>query len=428
MIKYEKMEFLIIKFLILYMPLHYMICEILLKNYSFDNILRDIIIISLFIMHIYKKGIKVNSIGLIIFIIMIIMTFFMLFSVLQGNLYSINIYRTYTVPALLYFIIKDIRPNKIEINKLIQTSITEMSLIAIWGIFQSLVLGDGFLVKIGYPTVNGILGASFYINGYYGIQRSVGTFVSANYCGLIMAVFLLIAMFSMYYKAVKIKGYKILILMGGMLSTISRSAILAFIISLFYFYMLCERNISKTFYKNLILIIVLGSIILIVMDSIIFKGVLVNMLSDALLSALSFSDLSSQKHLSDLTEPLGQMLDNPLGLGFGYNGPMAIEHVKNSRNIESSIFLIVYEIGSICGFIYFIPFIRCFVLAPFKRNKIKKVSATIILLILITFIFLPNVQSFEVLFYLYIFTGIFDNQIILCNYNYREKIEFKGEY
>ena len=69
----------------------------------------------------------------------------------------------------------------------------------------------------------------------------------------------------------------------------------------------------------------------------------------------------------------------------------------------------MYEMGPILGILYFVPFIRCVVKAPFIKNKIKKICASIILLFLVTCIFLPSVQTFEILFYMYLFSGIFDN-------------------
>ena len=409
MTKFDKNEFLILKLLILYMPLHYIICEIILNMTSIDNIMRDIVIILLFIMHVYRKGLKINIYGTINFFMPLLMAGFMVISLIQGNMYSINIFRTYVVPCLIYFVVKDLMIEKEKVKNVVRIAIIEMCIIGVWGIFQAFVLGDDFLVKIGYPTVNGYLGAPYYINGYYGIQRSVGTFVSANSCGLIIALFILLALLLDYYQLIKTKKYIIILLIGGMLATISRSAILSFIIALLYFFIICERRLSKKLIKNVLAIVLLGGTVLMIFDSVVLKGQLYQMLKDALGSAIAFSDLSSQKHLSDLTEPIHIILNNPLGLGFGYNGPMATENVLNSRNVESSIYLMMYEMGPILGILYFVPFIRCVVKAPFIKNKIKKICASIILLFLVTCIFLPSVQTFEILFYMYLFSGIFDN-------------------
>ena len=85
MTKFDKNEFLILKLLILYMPLHYIICEIILNMTSIDNILRDIVIILLFIMHVYRKGLKINIYGAIIFFMPLLMVGFMVVSLIQGN-------------------------------------------------------------------------------------------------------------------------------------------------------------------------------------------------------------------------------------------------------------------------------------------------------------------------------------------------------
>lgn len=422
MTKFDKNEFLILKLLILYMPLHYIICEIILNMTSIDNILRDIVIILLFIMHVYRKGLKINIYGAIIFFMPLLMVGFMVVSLIQGNMYSINIFRTYVVPCLIYFIVKDLTIETEKIKKVVRIAIIEMCIIGVWGIFQAFVLGDDFLVKIGYPTVNGYLGAPYYINGYYGIQRSVGTFVSANSCGLIIAIFILLALLLDYYQLIKTKKYIIILLIGGMLATISRSAILSFLIALIYFFIICERRLSKKLIKSVLGIVLIGGTALMIFDSVVLKGQLYQMLKDALGSAVAFSDLSSQKHLSDLTESIHIILNNPLGLGFGYNGPMATEHVLNSRNVESSIYLMMYEMGPILGILYFVPFIRCVVKAPFIKNKIKKISASIILVFLVTCIFLPNVQTFEILFYMYLFNGIFDNNKLNTNVAKNKKL------
>ena len=44
MTKQRKKEFLILEILILYMPFHYIICEIFLSTLNIDNILRDLVI------------------------------------------------------------------------------------------------------------------------------------------------------------------------------------------------------------------------------------------------------------------------------------------------------------------------------------------------------------------------------------------------
>lgn len=402
-------EYNILSILIIYMPLHYYLCDIILKNSQVDNILRDIVIVFLFVIHLYKYGLKTSKIGLLIAIIAIIMFFQSIVSVVNGNPYAINSLRTYVVPSLLYFIVKDLKIDCKKAKKLLYYLLVEMALIGIWGLFQAFVLGDSFLVRIGYPTVEGHLGASYYINGYYGHQRSVGTFISANYCGLILAIFILLAVSLDYYRKKKIGNVIIICLAISLVATISRSSILALAIAIVY-YVFFEWKISAKTIVKILTVIFAGMVIIIIVDRFALNGMLSKMVIDGVSSALSFNDASSRKHMMDLFEPINTVLENFFGTGFGNNGPMVLSKVKDAYNVESSIYLMMLETGAVFGLLYYIPFIRCIVMAPFSSLKRKKVSATVVLLVFITFIFLPNVQCFEILFYVYIALGVYDNR------------------
>ncbi|MBZ4291932.1 hypothetical protein LAJ53_15560, partial [Streptococcus pneumoniae] len=64
------------------------------------------------------------------------------------------------------------------------------------------------------------------------------------------------------------------------------------------------------------------------------------------------TDSSAVKHLEDLWLPLLKVIDYPLGLGFGNNGPIVLSLYHSANLVESSIYLLAYDFGILGMFIY----------------------------------------------------------------------------
>lgn len=398
----------LIQCLVLLIPLHFYICEILLKNFSLDNIIRDIVIIVIFVIMLCKEKINIDIIGIMILISDIIMVCYALSSIVMNNYEgTFNILRTYLVPSLCYFIFRNIELSQDYIRKVLKQFIGLMAIIGVYGLFQAFVLGDQFLIAIGYPTADGTnLASSYYINGFLGHQRSVGTFVSANTFGVIMIFAVFCALCCDVVRKVENRVIVVLILLVGMAATISRSSILGMLIALIYYFFISIKMKPKLL-KALLTCFVVGGSAVVLADMLVLDGLFMNMLFSGLANALQFSDLSSKKHFEDLIVPMALLVENPMGLGFGRIGPMSLG--ETSMNIESSIYTIAYEVGMVPAIIYFLPYLEAIVTPVFNASKKKKIVGGCILAVFMTYLFLPNVQCFEILFFVYSAMGLSRN-------------------
>ncbi|WP_230691110.1 hypothetical protein, partial [Streptococcus pneumoniae] len=68
------------------------------------------------------------------------------------------------------------------------------------------------------------------------------------------------------------------------------------------------------------------------------ENVIINMLYSSYSSTLNLTDSSAVKHLEDLWLPLLKVIDYPLGLGFGNNGPIVLSLYHSANLVESSIY------------------------------------------------------------------------------------------
>lgn len=405
--------FTILCLLLLYMPLHYYICELLLKRFKFDNILRDIVIILLLLLTLLQTRFKIHSIGLWVLFNCIIMASFALFSILFFKYPgTFNILRTYLIPCLIFFCCSKIELDKKKLLKIHQIVIIELSLVAIYGFFQAFILGDDFIIKLGYQSNGGVLaGTSYYIGGYWGYQRSVGTFVSPNVCGVILAIALCVLLFSDVNLKIKYKALFGGMLGVGILATFSRSAILGFILSWLFVYIVTGKikrlNVRKIIMVFVFLVVVFFSIL--VIDKFFLNNLFTTMLSSSFMGALNRTDFSTAKHISDLTEPLKLILEHPLGFGFGDNGPMALAINANANAVESSIYLMIYEVGILFGIMFYVPYIWVIVKTILDKKYRYYTPAAICVAVLFTYALLPNVQTYEILFYSYVFIGLYCN-------------------
>lgn len=408
------LEYCLLSFLLVLMPLHYYICEILLRDIKFDNVLRDIIIILLVGLTLVRNRWKINKNGLFIALICIVLVSFASVSYVVQNIPGTwNVLRTYMVPMLIYYVSSKIKLNRKQFDKIHRLIVYELAIISVYGFFQAFFLGDQFLIALGYPSFGGNLSAtSYYINGFFGYQRSVGTFVSPNTCGVLLSFAMCILIFGDFGINHRKKNILMIMLGIGLLATFSRTAIFGLLISMFvmYIYKYKKKVNKKKLYKIFLIVILLSGMVLMI-DRFFLGGLFMRMLNSSISGMFLRTDASTVKHLEDLVEPLEMVLSHPFGLWFGKNGPMAIEVVSFANTVESSIYLMLYEVGLFFGLMYFIPYIK--VIIHTVKNKSKYcIAASISLVSLITFLFLPNVQTYEILFYIFFFIGLYDNYYV----------------
>lgn len=412
-----KMLVIIIIFLV---PIHYYICELFLDNSKFDNLLRDIIIFMLIFILYNNLKLKMDVIGKWIIISDIVLFIFCILSIFIDGQASgkLNVLRTYCVPTLAYFIFRKINFSSRELKKILSTYIYLMSIVSIYGIIASFILGEEYLISLGYPSQEGHLaGSSYYINYFFGQPRNTGIFVGPNTAGVLFSFAICILLFTGDLIRRKHKRTLFIILTLGLLSTFSRSAIFGLVAAiLFVRIMLITKRVKKTRNEVLVTLPMIISLIVgtIVIDNFVLDGLFSRMLISTFTRMLNGTDLSTQQHIKDLYEPLLVVMSNPFGRGFGNNGPMAAEFSIRSQNVESSLYLMMYETGPLLGIFPFIPyFIIIYKTYKKKRNNDFYAAAAISITSLFTYLLLPNIQTYEILFFCYMIFGLYMNQHVI---------------
>lgn len=412
MLNAKKIEWLFIDILLILMPFHYLICERILSGSSVDNIWRDILILGLFLLLIasLQGKIRVGYLGRAIVLSDLVVLLFLLFA--SNYSVALNISRTYIMPTIMYFIMANIHISEKNLEKWIKIIIVTAVVVSVYGLFQTFVLGDSFLVNLGYPSVDGHLVSSYYINGFFGNQRLTGTLVSPNICGVFLGICLFIVITSSYFKI----GKKLIlsILIGtGLICTFSRSAILAFVVAIiFYFSLTGKLKLKKIKIKYVFLFFSTLAVlipILLYIDQQYLNGIV----SKMLISSSKLTDLSAAKHYEDLFKPLNTVISHPFGLGFGSNGPKAVAYNGNVNLVESSLYLSMYDFGIIGAVLFLFPYIKTVAFVLKKKNKkYVHIAASISIFLVFTFLLLPNIQEYEPLFYFYFLLGIANNKSV----------------
>lgn len=413
-IKLRNFEHKLLYLLLMYMPLHYYICEVFLKRMNIDNIFRDIVIIFLFVLSL-RKNIKIKNSAIIGFGIIIMVIFSIISIVFLSLPGTFNILRTYIVPMLIFFVVSKMNIFENEFIKINRIVYIGVAIIGVYGFVQAFLLGDDFLINIGYPQNGGFLASSsYYIGGFFGYQRNVGTFVSPNVCGAVIAIALAVLIFNNYYAREKEKSYCIVALVLGGLSTFSRSSMVAFIGACFVIFTL--KGSMRKIRKKTVLTVLFGMVIVILLfyfiDTFFLNQLFSRMLKSSFTGMFNLTDTSAQKHLEDLYMPLQNILQHPFGLGFGNNGPMALTYNSDANAVESSFYLISYEIGILGAVLYFIPYFLVIIHTVINRQYKYYAPACISIICLITYFFLPNVQTYEIVFYAFLYMGLYYNRSV----------------
>lgn len=402
-------------FLLFIMPLHYYICVLLFKDTTIDNIFRDFIIIVLFFVFLNDARFRIKRNSWIVFFNCIILVTYALISyVLWQYEGTFNILRTYLIPMLFFFVASSYNFTKKEFEIVQKLIVIELTIIATYGFIQAFVLGDDFAIKLGYPSVDGFLSSSsFYIGGFFGYQRNIGTFVSPNVCGALLSVALIVHLLDEKKYIEKKRWIVSGLLIVGILGTLSRSAILGFICAVVFFLYISGKLFQTKKVKKKFVWIIPGAFvfcaIVIYIDNRYLNGMFFKMVNSSFMGTVTGTDLSMLGHINDLFAPIDIILKHPLGLGFGINGPMALESMDNANAVESSIYLMVYEIGILPAFLFFVPYIRV-IFDTIKNPKYKYyIPALVNIMIIVTYFLLPNVQTYEILFYSYMYMGFYYN-------------------
>lgn len=409
----NKIEYKLIKIILLLMPFHYLLSERLLSGSSLDNFWRDLLLLLLLMSILFggKGKLLLGRAGKSIIIADSVVLIFLIISPNFGL--ALNISRTYIVPSLIYFIIVNINISNEQVIKWFKVIFMTAVVVSIYGLFQAFILGDSFLIKLGYPHSGGYLSSSYYINGFLGKQRVTGTLVSPNICGVFLAIslFLIIFLEKLTLRRKIMLGFPILV---AFICTLSRSSIIAFIFTITIFKLLKYKDSHK--HLKLVLrvkYVIIGLICILVFGIAVLyldQQYLNGLVGRMLLASSKMSDLSAVKHLEDLLTPMNTIFSHPFGLGFGNNGPKVYAYNTNANMVESSIYLSIYDFGIIGGIFFVFPYFKAIQLGIKKSNIYMRYALGIGVFLLFTYILLPNIQEYEPLFYFYFILGIANNK------------------
>ena len=442
--------------LVLYMPLHLYLCELLISFTQLDNLLRDGVIMLLFALVAFSVKTYRSPLSVSVAVSALLMAGMGVASAFYHKLLPIlNILRTYLVPMLIFFVARRAKMDSARLLRLTRLMVAELAIIGFYGYFQAFFLGDDFLLWLGYEGNEGYLAStSFYIAYFFGFQRSTGTFISPNICGIILAVALCVLLFTRKDLTFRRGVLPAACLTLGLGATFSRSAILGAACGLFFGLLMIKfwRHITKKRICNGL--VVLGIVVaFLVFDYFAFESLFVRMLLSSMLRVISGEDPSANTHMQHLFNPptiptipsieatipsieatveatiAATVPTETIGGSapilpakqwtptFGLNGPMAQEFVENAYAVESSYWLIISELGTLGAIVYFAPFVLLFALTVIRRKAYPYFApAAAVLAVLVSYVFLPNVQSFEVLFYVFLLMGLYDNPGVRAHY------------
>lgn len=402
---------LLVTILVSAMPFHIFVFNLL------DNkdlaLWRDILILLCFafILISQKWKIKVDKISKFIFISFLVCGIHALLFHSEGVSTGIwlNVLRVYLFPSLIYIVLMNANMDEKQKEKLLRIYIYEAIFVAIFGVFQQLVIGKVFTDFMGYRRES--------ISFAYGLQRNIGLFDSAN----IMAMYMAFSLFILDACKSITKRMKLifkLILLISLLLTFSMSGFLSFGIALFFSTAIKGNDFGIKILRLLKIAsyVLLLSIFVLTVDSLFFSGFVFKIIGsriDDITMALNADNLyqiqnsSAAAHFRSLIYPLDILRQNPFGIGFGGNTFMALGKVlKPQYLVESSVYTVFFDFGIFAGVLYFLPLVTALLEKNENCNNLSISTKSALLVLIVMFVFLPLIQSYELRFFIYEFIGL----------------------
>ena len=430
----EKIKYILLITLIVMLPYHYMLVSVLAQNISWLKYWKEVLIFLLFLLDmIQRKGkYKINKLNIVCMLLAVILIVYTIIS--DNKISAISISRIYFLPLLLIPVVSNLKITSKKIKTIFKIFIINTIILSIWGIFQSVFLGDQFLIKIGYESYYNKyinkqrLQTAFYISGILDFQRLTSTFVSPNTC----AIYLVIAFTLLLYLSKEMQLSKSIYYVGlscigiAILLTFSRSAWIILSIALIIYLIKILRE-SKRSLLYIISIILITILFVLIIDRFFLNSYMTNIGMHLIKNTFSFKDTSIIGHLDSLKKSTELFLNNIWGLGLGNNGPKAISRIGEEQvNLtESSYFLIAFDLG-IIGLITYYSIYILIIIDNIKKVKLYKIKNLAIISIitfmyLVSYIFLPYVQEFELLVFYFIIISVQYNVNFLEEHREREK-------
>ena len=155
----------------------------------------------------------------------------------------------------------------------------------------------------------------------------------------------------------------------------------------------------------------------------IFGGRYSEMLIQHAINTFTGADASANKHIEDITKPIVTILNNPLGLGFGNNGPRALAEFGTANLVESSIYMTIFDMGILLGIFYYVPY-AVKLIPQNNSSTLCDIPTLLAIMCLIMYVLLPSIQNYILPFYFYLICGCVDSlrysqTNALCENSYR---------
>lgn len=412
-ISLNELRIKILKLILVLSPLHVLIFNLI--NFQPLTLWRDILILFL-VLGVVFKGIKQEKYIAIVILRTIICVFFAVIfhdSSMSASIW-INVLRVYLFPALIIIILGSIKISNEHVRKMCRVYVIEAFCISIFGIFQMFVLGRSYLQLIGVGQSSVLLAD--------GTQRNISVFESAN----VLAIYLVFAIILLvqYENIIRKKRNKWIVMIGllsGLVLTYSMSAFLVLAVLTFI-------KISTSDYSHLssskmlkfflaIVIVFLAALIFITSNSeilLLLRAQLGEKITDiisTLAGTNSISTSSAAIHYTDFIEGFQLLGKNLNGLGFAKESFMVSDKVFSRTLVglrESSYLTIMYDFGVFVGLIYLVPYVLPFVYWKNKENTRGRETAKFIsMTVMISYLFLPVIQSYELTLFTFFFIGLF---------------------
>ncbi len=350
----------------------------------------------------------------------------------SNNVYqAAYIGRIYFMPLLLVPVVRCMEFPESYFRRLLKLIMANTAVLSLWGLIQCQFLGDGFLMKLGYPTTTKWgplrLNDEFYIARLGNFQRLVSTFAAPNTCGLYLAIVLLVTLFM--YKKLRINrvfvSVSVALTAAALLVTFSRTAWIAVCAGL----MIYSFNMITWTGKKLLLVLKIAGMILltfIILDGIFLSFDISMAIIHLVVSTINGKDSSVNGHIDSLVASVENIFMHPLGMGMGENGPRALVFMKKPNLTESAYFLMTYEVGIIGSIVYFGSYLKVLYdnIREFRnrRNSRRLFISAVILIVMTGFISLPFVQDFEILVYAFAVMALQYNSSVIMHM-YKEEPE-----
>lgn len=399
--------------------LHYMFITIILKDNIAIKFWKEILIIILLadttILKYFIDRAKVY-IGIIDIAIFLFCIALLWASMFMSDKFSVSIFviRLYLIPLLIYYITKN-NPKftKKNVYKIIVTITIFYSILCIWGILQATILGDDFLINLGYPLkYEGRLRDSYYFGGVGDMQRVMATFANTNVFAAIIGILLIINLFNPSILKLN-KRFKVIIviLFTAFILSFSRTNWVAMLVILV---LLNWRN------KKVIKGIGIAAIMMVIL-SILYSQItginLFEVIIKYINDTITMTDPSAAGRSGIWQEAFEIFKANPFGIGLGHVGEVSTKlYGELLIPSESSYFAILLDTGlqgAICYFL--IIFFMFYNTVQYKGNNIiikqyLKSNRYILIYLLIIFISSNHIYDLEIMILIFFFIGLAGNK------------------